>query len=67
MPTHKPRTRRELCTIDADGHVSDEALHDEILDNAEAERAVAQQAVQRAIRDQKLTPEQAEELYGYKG
>lgn len=55
----------ELCSIDADGRVTDEHLHAEILDNPEADRLIAREAIKRAVR-RGLSRELAEQFYGIK-
>ena len=45
------------------GKKRDAAIHDAILDNAEAEREIARAAVSRAI-ERGVTPEDAERMFG---
>jgi hypothetical protein len=49
-----------------DGKKEDAGLHAELLDNEEAERAIAAMAIERAIKDG-LSREEAEQLYRYRG
>jgi hypothetical protein len=53
----------EFCSKQADGTVSDGAMHGPILDNPAAERAVADEAIARAMR-RGLSRKDAEKLYG---
>ncbi|HYW02913.1 MAG TPA: hypothetical protein VFA86_03140 [Gammaproteobacteria bacterium] len=53
----------ELYTI-VNGRKTDAPLHEEILDNPEADRLLSEMAVQRAIEDG-LSEEVARELYRY--
>ena len=45
----RERSSGELFTLDEHGEPTDRALHDEILDNPEAERVIAAQAIERAV------------------
>jgi hypothetical protein len=46
------------------GKKRDEALHDPILDNPQADEAISREAIERAMR-RGLTREQAQRLYGH--
>lgn len=54
---------RELYT-EVNGQKEDAGLHDDLLDNREAEEATAVEAVQRAMRDDGLSQDQALAFYG---
>ena len=53
----------EFCSKQPDGSVSDDTLHEPILDNPAAERAIADEAIARAMR-RGLSRKDAEKLYG---
>jgi hypothetical protein len=53
----------EFCSKQPDGSVSDDTLHEPILDNPAAERAIADEAIARAMR-RGLSRNEAEKLYG---
>jgi hypothetical protein len=54
----------EFCTKQPDGSYSDEALHNELLDNPEADRACAELSIRMAMREWGYTREEAEKVYG---
>ncbi len=53
----------ELYFFDADGKKSDAGLHDAMLDNPEADRRFAQEAIDSAIADG-VSADDAQRLYG---
>jgi hypothetical protein len=61
MRRSKPSS--EFCSKQAAGTVSDGAMHGPILENAAAERAIADEAIARAMR-RGLSRKNAEKLYG---
>lgn len=54
---------RELFTQDEEGRITDAPLHDEILDNPQADELIAAQAIERAIQ-RGMSRSDAEEVYG---
>jgi exonuclease III len=55
----------EAVIYSKNGHVSDEPIHQGILNNQDADRDISQQAVRRAIEDG-MSESDAENLYGYR-
>ncbi len=55
-------TSNEGFYIDEDGKKSDRAFHEAILDNPEADKFIAEQAIARAIR-QGIPPEEAKRIF----
>lgn len=62
MKRRRPKSR-ECFYRDATGRISDAAIHDEILDNPEVDRAVSERAIMRAMAEG-LSEEVARKLYG---
>lgn len=54
----------ELFYLDDKGEKQDAALHQQILDNDEAEQALAVMAIERALA-RGVSPEEAQRLYGW--
>lgn len=59
----RKKAAREFCLVDPTGRVSDSGLHEPILNNPEADRAIAEAAVRRAMK-RGLSRKDAESLYG---
>lgn len=55
-------TSNEGFYIDKDGKKSDRAFHEAILDNPEANKAIAEEAIARAIR-RGVPPEEAKRIF----
>ena len=62
MKMRRKKGSNELFSL-VDGKKVDAALHDEILNNPDADRALAEQAIERALA-RGMTRKQAEDLYG---
>ena len=63
MAEQEPALEPELYFIDADGKKSDAGLHDAMLNNPEADRLFAQEAIDSAIA-RGVSAEDAQRLYG---
>jgi hypothetical protein len=66
MENEKKRGSRELFMLDEKGEPTDAALHEEILDNPVAKRAIAHAAIARAMA-RGMSRSDAEKLYGVDG
>lgn len=58
----RPRSQ-EGCILHADGSISDEEFHADILDNSEAERSLAETNVKLAV-ELGMSEKQARRVYG---
>lgn len=59
----RKKAAREFCSVDPIGKLSDADLHEPILNNDQADRAIADAAIRRAMK-RGLSRGEAEALYG---
>ena len=63
VPTHKPPQHRECCYVDKDGKLSNQRLHDEIMEGVDDQDTVLW--CREELKDV-LTPAQLDVLYPLK-